>query len=422
MNPQPGETPPEISQIFRKYGGRVLASLISAYGDFDLAEDALQDAALAALERWPKSGLPPNPAGWLTLTAKRKAIDTLRRRKNLASKLPALLDQENEATAMDETLEEAAYPDERLKLIFTVCHPAISQESQIALTLKTLGGLSNDEIARSFLIAPQTVAQRIVRAKRKLRGAGIPYRVPPIHLLSDRVEAVLLVIYLIFNQGYYASGGDTLLRKELSDEALRLGEMLVSLLILAGYDVFVPEARGLLALMLIQDSRAAARLGAEGELVTLEEQDRSRWDREKIEAGLHQLEMALDSGQVGIYQLQAAISAQHARAESPAETDWERIAAYYGLLEEIHPTPIVSLNRAVAVGMAYGPEKGLALVENLAQDDQLSGYVPFHAARADFNRRLGRSQAAAAAYREARALAGSKAERKYFERRLGELS
>src|SRR6266513_4224444 len=322
-----------VADTFRKEAGRILASLISSVKDFELAEDALQEAMLVALERWPVDGIPRNPSAWITTTARHKAIDRLRRTSTLARKQVLLQELvEREEQRGTEEMEDRAIPDERLKLMFTCCHPALSLEAQVALTLHTLGGLSTPEIASAFLVPLPTMAQRLVRAKRKIRDAGIPYRVPEAHVLGERVDAVLCVLYLIFNEGYMAMSGSKLIRQELCDESIRLARLLAVLLNQESLYREVPEALGLLALVLLNDSRRAARVGADGELVLLEDQDRSRWDRGKIEEGLSILERALQMRQPGPYQVQAAISALHAQAKHPEDTDWPQIAALYNAL------------------------------------------------------------------------------------------
>jgi len=386
--------------------------LIRALGDFDLAEDAVQEAFVQALETWPVRGVPANPGAWITTTARNRAIDRLRRERVLREKTETLTQlAELEGLGGDET-DMSAIPDDRLRLIFTCCHPALAMEARVALTLKTLGGLTTGEIARAFLVAEPTMAQRLVRAKRKIRSAAIPYRVPPPELLPERVPDVLAVLYLVFNEGYAATEGP-LIRVELCDEAIRLARLLHAPL------PEEPEAAGLLALMLLHHSRRDARTGDSGELVLLEEQDRARWDHDMIDDGLATLDATLLRRQPGPYQLQAAIAALHARAPRPEDTDWPQIAALYGRLALMTPSPVVELNRAVAIAMADGSERGLALVESLG--GELDGYLPFHSARADLLRRLDRRGEAAEAYGRAIALATNPAQRHFLEQRLEEM-
>ena len=379
-------------------------------GDFDLAEEAVQDAFLVALEVWPTRGLPRNPAAWITTTARNKAIDRLRRARRLEDKVQELeaLAPPYEEDEVDE-VDDSTIPDDRLRLIFTCCHPALAPEARVALTLRTLGGLSTPEIAHAFLTSEPAMQQRLVRAKRKIRDARIPYVVPPDHELPDRLGSVLAALYLVFNEGYAATSGEALVRRELCAEAIRLTRVLRTLM------PDEPEVAGLLALMLLQDSRRDARTGPGGELVLLDEQDRREWDREQIAEGLELVERLPP----GPYAIQAAIAAEHARAATPEATDWARIAELYGLLARVAPGPVVELNRAAAVAMAEGEERGLELMAGL--DDELAGYHLLHAARADLLRRLGRDEEAAAAYAAALDLARQPAERAFLERRLGEV-
>ena len=415
-----------VADTFHQEADRILASLISSVRDFELAEDALQDAMLVALERWPVDGVPRNPSAWITTTARNKAIDRLRRASTLARKqalLQELAEQDvqyaQEATA---EMEDRAIPDERLKLMFTCCHPALALDSQVALTLHTLGGLSTPEIASAFLVPLSTMAQRLVRAKRKIRDAGIPYRVPPTDVLEERIDAVFCVLYLIFNEGYTATSGNELMRWDLCDEAIRLARVLTMLLTQESLLSAVPESLGLLALLLLHNSRRRARAGSGGEMVLLEEQDRSLWNQDEIQEGLAILEQALRMRRRGPYQIQAAISALHAQAKRPEDTDWTQIAALYGGLLRMTPSPVIELNRVVAVAMADGPLRGLALLDRPALGWALRDYHLFHATRADLLRRAGRLDEASQAYIQALRLCHNERERAFLQRRLEEVS
>jgi RNA polymerase sigma-70 factor (ECF subfamily) len=412
-----------VSETYSREGDRILAALIGAVRDFELAEDALQDALLVALERWSVDGIPHNPGAWITTTARHKAIDRLRRENTLVRKqvvLQTLLEREEQRG--DEEMEETSIPDERLKLMFTCCHPALAPEAQVALTLHTLGGLSTAEIASAFLVPLPTMAQRLVRAKRKIRDAGIPYRVPEARVLGERVDAVLCVLYLIFNEGYMAMSGNELIRRDLCDESIRLARLLTALLNQESLYQQVPEALGLLALVLLHDSRREARVGPGGELVLLEDQDRSHWDRDKISEGLNILDRALQMRQPGPYQVQAAISALHAQAKHPEDTDWPQIAALYDALMRMTPSPIIELNRAAAIAMADGPLKGLSLLDQAGLREELSDYYLYHAARADLLRRAGRMNHAQDAYVQALKLCQNEQERAFLNRRLVEVA
>ena len=400
-----------VDRVFREESGRVVAGLIRAVGDFDLAEESVQDAFVEALQHWPAEGLPPNPGAWISTTARRKAIDRLRRTKVLADKLPAL-----EASVADEqTAAQPALPDDRLRLIFTCCHPALAADAQIALTLRLLGGLRTHEIARAFLVPEATLAQRLVRAKHKIRQAHIPYVVPERDALPERLDAVLKVLYLIFNEGYSATSGANLVRRELAGEAIRLARVLVGLM------PDEAEVRGLLALMLLQDSRRDARQGEAGELIVLAQQDRSRWDLDRIADGLAVLDRASALGPAGPYQLQAAIAAVHARAESAGDTDWPQIVGLYDRLLTVTPSPVIALNQAVAIAQSGDTEGALRVVDGLVASAGLGDYYLLHSTRGELLRRLGRPAESAAEFARARDLATNDVERAYLERRRVEV-
>jgi RNA polymerase sigma-70 factor, ECF subfamily len=399
---------PEIERVFREQYGRAVSVLVGAFGDIDVAEEAVQDAFAAAVRRWPSSGLPPSPAGWIITTARNRAIDRLRREASRQDRhaQAALLHTAGEPA------EEGAVRDDRLRLIFTCCHPALATGAQVALTLRLLGGLTTAEIARAFLVPEATMAQRLVRAKGKIRDARIPYRVPGDADLPDRLRAVLAVVYLVFNEGYATSGGDRLVREDLCAEAIRLGRQLAELM------PDEPEVMGLLALMLLVESRRGARTTADGDLVLLADQDRGRWDRDRIAEGQALVRRCLRRNRPGPYQLQAAINAVHSDAPTAAATDWRQILALYDQLTVIAPSPVVALNRAVAVAEVDGPEAALAVVDGL----DLQDWHLFHAVRADLLRRLGRDAAAAAAYEAAIARTANAAERAFLRRRLQALT
>jgi RNA polymerase sigma-70 factor (ECF subfamily) len=429
-----------LEHIFREEHGRIIATLIRLSGSFDLAEESLQEAFASALTAWSRDGVPRNPGAWLTTVAHRKLLDAVRREKTKSEKQPELeyetlrLQSDNTGATTEgfvnagrasvgaqlESSDSAAsredYPDERLRLIFTCCHPSLNRESQVALTLRTLGGLTTAEIARAFLLPESTLAQRMVRAKGKIRLAKIPYQIPPREVLPERLASVRAVVYLIFNEGYSASTGNNLIRAELCAESIRLGRLLCELV------APEPENLGLLALMLLQGSRRHARTGKEGELITLEEQDRSLWNQQEIAEGLVLVETALRMGRSGAYQLQAAIAAVHAEAKSATETDWPQIARLYIELKRINSSPVVALNHAAAVAMSEGPAQGLHLIEAAGASGKLDDYYLFHAARADLLRRLDQTREAQAAYTRALELTSNRVEQKYVRRRLKELA
>jgi RNA polymerase sigma-70 factor (ECF subfamily) len=400
-----------VDAVYRSESRRVLATLIRLLGDFELAEEALHDAFIAAVEQWPREGVPANPRAWLVSAGRFKAIDKIRRRARFDRNLIELADELD--VAAEETAQEEL-EDDRLRLIFTCCHPALPPDAQIALTLREVCGLTTEEIAHAFLAAPPTLAQRIVRAKNKIREARIPYQVPAQEELVERLESVLRVIYLVFNEGYSASSGATLTRHDLSAEAIRLCRLLVELLP-------EPEAQGLLALMLLSESRRAARATPEGELVLLEDQDRSLWNRGQIAEGIALVERALSSDRIGSYTLQAAIAAVHAEAPSFAATDWAQIAGLYEVLMNADPSPVIELNRAVAVAMRDGPQSGLGLIEAILARGELKDYHLAYAAHADLCRRLGRNDAARVSYRRALELVRQEPERRFLESRLNTL-
>ena len=403
-----------VDAVYRSDSRHVLATLIRLLGDFDIAEEALHDAFRAALEQWPRDGVPANPRAWLVSTGRFKAIDAIRRRARLEP-LPDDIDRRLVADADDpEAWSDESIRDDRLRLVFTCCHPALSPDAQVAMTLREVCGLTTEEVARAFLTSPPTVAQRIVRAKAKIRNARIPYEVPSATDLPDRLDAVLRVVYLVFNEGYSASSGAALTRYDLSSEAISLGRLLVELLT-------EPEALGLLALMLLHDSRRAARTSPSGELILLNDQDRLLWNRDQIAEGLTLVERALAAHQVGPYTIQAAIAAVHANAPTAAATDWAQIVGLYDLLARAEPSPVVELNRAVAVAMRDGPSAGLALIDAILGRGDLSEYHLAHAARADLCRRLGQITEARASYERALSLTEQEPERRFLERRLAEL-
>ena len=403
-----------VDDVYREESRRVFATLIRLLGDFDLAEDALHDAFAAALRQWPNDGVPANPRAWLVSTGRFKAIDGMRRRARFDASLATLAEQLDEH-GDEEWVEDEGVEDDRLRLIFTCCHPALSPEARVALTLREVCGLTTEEIARAFLTTPTTLAQRIVRAKAKIRDARIPYQVPAPADLPERLDTILQVIYLVFNEGYSASSGETLTRPDLSGEAIRLGRLLLQLLP-------EPEAAGLLALMLLHESRRAARSTPEGDIILLEDQDRSLWNRRLIAEGTMLVEQALRSRRFGPYTIQAAIAAVHAGALTAADTDWAQIVGLYDALLRLEPSPVIALNRAVAVAMRDGPAAGLELVDAILERGDLANYYLAHSTRAELNRRLGRAAAARAAYERALALTQQEPECRFLERRLRELA
>lgn len=403
-----------VDQIYRTESRPALATLIRLLGDFELAEDSLHDAFAVALQKWEVDGVPENPRSWLISTARFKAIDAIRRRVKFDSSLSILADQIERAADAEREVADEVVKDDQLRLIFTCCHPGLPADARSALTLREVCGLTTEEIAKAFLATPSTMAQRIVRAKNKIRDAKIPYELPDSSVLPDRLDTVLQVVYLVFNEGYYASSGDSLTRSDLSQEAIRLGRLI--------YDLLPePEVMGLVALMLLQESRRSARSNANGDVILLEEQDRSLWNHAQIEEGISLVERALMSRRFGPYTLQAAIAAVHSEAKNSNNTDWPQIVSLYDVLLRILPTPIVELNRAVAIAMRDGGEKGIAVIDEIFSRDQLKEYSLAYAARADLFRRLGRSSEAITDYQQALQLTKLEPERRFLERRIGEL-
>jgi RNA polymerase sigma-70 factor (ECF subfamily) len=405
-----------VETVYRAEWGRIVATLIRLIGDFDLAEECAQEAFTAAVGQWGEQGVPDAPRAWIIQTARNKAIDRIRRQGKYAEKLALYGNSEIGTESQEPNYDSSEIPDDRLRLIFTCCHPALAPEAQVALTLRTLCGLETEEIARAFLTSATTMAQRLVRAKRKIRDAKIPYIVPETKAMAERLDAVLTVIYLVFNEGYAATRGNSLLRADLCAEAIRLGRLVASLMA----PQTPREATALVALMLLHDARREARLDAAGEIVVLEEQDRSKWKREQIREAIPLVEEAL-RGTPGPLALQAAIAAMHCRAPRAEETDWREIVRLYDELARLQPSPVVSLNRAVAVAMAEGPERGLELMKELAETSDLEKYHLLHAARADMHRRLGRNADAGEEYKKALALVTNESERRYLEKRLKEV-
>jgi len=403
-----------VAAVYQTESRRVLATLIRLLGDFDLAEEAVHEAFASAVEQWPREGVPANPRAWLVSAGRFRAIDTLRRRARFDASLEELANRINADSEKQPVLDGEGVEDDRLRLIFTCCHPALAPEAQVALTLREVCGLTTEEIARAFLTTPSTLAQRIVRAKAKIKSAGIPYQVPSRADLPERLDAVLHVVYLVFNEGYAASSGASLTRADLSGEAIRLGRLIAELLP-------EPDVLGLLALMLLQESRRPARTSPAGELILLEDQDRALWNREQIAEGLDLVQRAIASRRVGPFTLQAAIASVHAEAASAAQTDWWRIVGFYDVLAELEPSPVVALNRAVAVAMRDGPRAGVALIDKILAGGELADYHLAHAARADLCRRLGERAEARASYERALSLARQEPERQFLARRLAEL-
>jgi RNA polymerase sigma-70 factor, ECF subfamily len=405
----------DFEQFHREEAGRILSTLIRLLGDFDLAEEALQEAYLVALQKWSVEGLPANPRAWLISTARHKAIDRLRRSQNLAKKSEEIARTSELLTRPESDAEEEMLPDDRLRLIFTCCHPALPVEARVALTLRTVCGITTEEVSKAFLVPNAVMAKRLVRAKNKIRDAGIAYRVPLPEELAERLDAVLLVVYLIFNEGYLASSGDTLIRRELCGEAIRLGRIVCELLPREA------EVRALLGLMLLHDSRRDARVSADGQLVLLEEQDRSLWHAEQIREGTELTQTALRRGAAGAYALQESIAALHANARSASETDWMQIAGLYDLLVRVHPSAVIEVNRAVAIAMAQSCEEGLRLLDELGEREELAEFYLLPAGQADLLRRLGRWSEAAVKYRRALELTTNDIERRFLRRRLVEV-